>query len=178
MCRRSPSADTRVEFTGDPAAAFGPRFDSGPKTDLADGSGFFPQDSGSSELEEKLRGADSLLVIMPGRPYSEGEAALVENFVRKGGKLVLISDPSRRQQINTLAERFGLDFQPDYLYNLVDNDQNFRHIFVRDFQPDELTAGLEAIALHTAGSIRSSGTGLAFGDANTRSSLLGATGET
>ncbi len=167
----------RVEFTGDPAPAFGPRFDSGPKTDLADGSGFFPQDSGSSELEEKLRGADSLLVIMPGRPYSEGEAALVENFVRKGGKLVLVSDPSRRQQINTLAERFGLDFQPDYLYNLVDNDQNFRHIFVRDFQPDELTAGLETIALHTAGSIRSSGTGLAFGDANTRSSLLGATGE-
>ena len=90
---------------------------------------------------------------------------------------MLISDPARRQQINTLAERFGLDFQPDYLYNLVDNDQNFRHIFVRDFQPDELTAGLETIALHTAGSIRSSGPGLAFGDANTRSSLLGATGE-
>ena len=160
----------RVEFIGDLAPAFGQRSGSGPEADLT--AGFGPQ-----ELEEKLRGADSLLVIMPGRPYSEGEAALVENFVSKGGKLVLVSDPARRQQINTLAERFGLDFQPDYLYNLVDNDQNFRHIFVRDFQPDELTAGLETIALHTAGSIRSSGTGLAFGDANTRSSLLGATGE-
>lgn len=167
----------RVDFVGELAPAFSQRFDAGPEADLASGFGPFPQDFGSDELEEKLRGADSLLVIMPGRPYSEWEAALVEKFVSKGGRLVLISDPARRQQINTLAERFGLDFQPDYLYNLVDNDQNFRHIFVRDFQPDELTAGLETIALHTAGSIRSSGPGLAFGDANTRSSLLGATGE-
>ena len=167
----------RVEFIGNLAPAFGQRPDVGPDADLASGFGPFPQDSGTKELEEKLRGADSLLVIMPGRPYSEWEVALVEKFVSKGGKLVLISDPARRQQINTLAERFGLDFQPDYLYNLVDNDQNFRHIFVRDFQPDALTAGLGTIALHTAGSIRSSGPGLAFGDANTRSSLLGATGD-
>ena len=159
-----------VEFVGNPAPAFGKGFEPGPEANLA--AGFGPQ-----ELEEKLRGADSLLVIMPGRPYSEAEGALVEKFVSKGGNLVLVSDPSRRQQINTLAERFGLDFQPDYLYNLVDNDQNFRHIFVRDFQPDELTAGLETIALYTAGSIRSSGPGLAFGDANTRSSLLGASGD-
>ena len=159
-----------VEFVGGPAPAFGQGFDPGPEAGLT--AGFGPQ-----ELEQRLRGADSLLVIMPGRPYSEAEAALVEKFVGKGGKLVLVSDPSRRQQINTLAERFGLDFQPDYLYNLVDNDQNFRHIFVRDFQPDELTAGLETIALYTAGSIRSSGPGLAFGDANTRSSLLGASGD-
>lgn len=167
----------RVEFTGDQAPVYGKGFDASPEADLNAGFGIFPQEFGSNLLEEELRGADSLLVIMPGYPYSEEEAALVERFVSKGGKLVLISDPARRQQINTLAERFGLDFQPDYLYNLVDNDQNFRHIFVRDFQPDELTAGLETIALHTAGSIRSSGPGLAFGDANTRSSLLGTAGE-
>ncbi len=167
----------RVELVGDQAPTFGPRFDSGPDADPAAGFGPFPQDPSAQELEEALRGADSLVVIMPGLPYSEAETALVEKFVGKGGRLVLISDPGRRQQINTLAERFGLDFQPDYLYNLVDNDQNFRHIFVRDFQPDELTAGLGTIALHTAGSIRSSGPGLAFGDANTRSSLLGATGD-
>ena len=135
------------------------------------------QGAETSALEEKLRGADSLLVILPRWPYSEAESEIVKRFVRKGGKLVLISDPSRSQAINTLAERFGLDFQPDYLYNLVDNDQNFRNIFVRDFQPDELTAGLDAIALYTAGSIRSSGPGLAFGDANTRSSLLGDSGD-
>ena len=124
-------------------------------------------------LEEKLRRADSLVVILPQEAYSEAETALVERFVRKGGKLLLISDPSRPQRIDTLAERFGLDFQPDYLYNLSEYDQNFRHIFVRDFQPDELTAGLDTVILDIAGSIRSSGPGVAFAGANTESSFFG-----
>ena len=133
---------------------------------------FLDASSGLHRLEEKLRRADSFLVILPQAAYSEAEAALVERFVRKGGKLLLVSDPTRPQQINTLAARFGLDFQPDYLYNVVDYDLNFRNIFVRDFQPHELTTGLDAITLYTAGSIRSSGPGLAFTDANTRSSVV------
>ena len=129
------------------------------------------------QLAAKLRQADSFAVILPQTPYSDAEAALVESFVRKGGKLLLVSDPSRPQQINSLAERFGLDFQPDYLYNTVDYDLNYRHIFVRDFQPDRLTAGLDSITLYMAGSIRSPGSGLAFIDANTRSSLLESGGD-
>ena len=122
-------------------------------------------------FEEKLRRADALLVILPRDAYTTAEADLVEQFVRKGGKLLLISDPTRTQRINTLAERFGVNFQPDYLYNQQENDLNFQHIFVREFQPDELTAGVNAIALYTAGSIRSAGPGVAFTDANTESSI-------
>ena len=125
-----------------------------------------------SDLEEKLRRADSFLVILPRAAYSEAEAALVERFVGKGGKLLLVSDPTRPQQINSLAERFGLNFQPDYLYNVKEYDLNFQNIIVREFQPDELTTGLDAISLYTAGSIRSSGPGLVFTDANTRSSVV------
>ena len=123
-------------------------------------------------LEEKLRRADSFLVILPRLAYSEAEAALVERFVQKGGKLLLISDPTRRQQINNLAARFGLDFRPDYLYDVAEYDLNFQNIIVREFQPDELTIGLNAITLYTAGSIRSSGPGLAFAGASTRSSVV------
>ena len=123
-------------------------------------------------LEEKLRRADSFLVILPQVPYSEGEAALVESFVRKGGKLLLVSDPTRPNQINTLASRFGLEFRPDYLYNQEEYDLNFQNIIVREFQPEQLTLGLEAITLYAAGSIRSSGPGLAFAGAGTRSSVL------
>ena len=129
------------------------------------------------QLAVKLRQADSFVVILPQTGFSDSEAALVESFVRKGGKLLLVSDPSRPQQINTLAGRFGLDFQPDYLYNTVENDLNFRNIFLRDFQPDRLTAGLDSIALYMAGSIRSPGPGLAFIDADTRSSLLESAGD-
>ena len=124
------------------------------------------------QLERKLRRADSFLVILPRVAYSEAEAALVERFVKKGGKLLLVSDPTRSHRINSLAERFGLSFQPDYLYNVEEYDLNFQNIIVREFQPDELTTGLDAISLYTAGSIQSSGPGLAFTDANTRSSVV------
>ena len=123
-------------------------------------------------LEERLRRADSLLVILPRLAYSEAETALVERFVRKGGKLVLVGDPGRRHQINTLAAQFGVEFRPDYLYDVADYDLNFQNIIVRDFQPDELTVGLDAITLYTAGSIRSSGPGLAFAGAGAESSVV------
>ena len=131
-----------------------------------------PGGGGLDSLEEKLRRADSFLVILPQVPYSEAESALVESFVRKGGKLLLVSDPSRRSQVNSLAARFGLEFRPDYLYNQEEYDLNFQNIIVRDFQPEQLTLGLGAITLYTAGSIRSSGPGLAFAGPGTTSSVL------
>ena len=124
------------------------------------------------QLADKLRRADSFAVIQPQTPFTESEATLVERFVRKGGKLLLVSDPGRPQRTNSLAKRFGVEFQADYLYNTVDNDSNFRRIFIRDFQPDQLTAGLETITLEYAGSLQSSGGGLAFSGPSTKSSLL------
>ncbi|MCY4582570.1 MAG: hypothetical protein OXE50_07225 [Chloroflexi bacterium] len=123
-------------------------------------------------LEEGLRRADSLVVVLPRLEYTVAEAAVVERFVSKGGKLLLISDPGRRQRINTLATRFGVEFRPDYLYDVAEYDLIFRNIIVREFQPDELTVGVDAITLYSAGSIRSSGPGLAFASEGTRSSVL------
>ena len=128
------------------------------------------------QLAEKLRRADSFAVILPQTPYTETEAVLVERFVRKGGKLLLVSDPGRPQNINGLAKRFGVDFQADYLYNTLENDANFRRILIRDFQPDRLTAGLDTITLEYAGSVQSPGGGLAFAGPGTKSSLLNTVG--
>ena len=128
-------------------------------------------------LAEKLRRADSFAVILPRVPFTDGEAALVEQFVRKGGKLLLISDPGRPQRIDGLAKRFGVDFQPDYLYNTIENDANFKRILVRDFQPDQLTAGVDSITLDYAGSVESTGGGLAFVSPGTKSSLLDRVGD-
>ena len=123
-------------------------------------------------LEEQLRGADSLMVAMPLERYTPAEADLVEDFVlRKGGKLLLIGDATRRHETNTLAGRFGLDYQPDYLFNQVEYDLNFQNILVRDFLPDEITRGVGQIALYSTGSIRGPGPGLAAADGNTRSSM-------
>ena len=122
-----------------------------------------------AQYVERLREADSLIVITPLVAYSVGEVDAIEDFVRKGGKLIMVSDPGRRDQMNTLAQRFGVQFRPDYLFNQLENDQNYQNIFVRDFQPDELTAGLDTIVLFTVGSITSSGPGLAVADASTES---------
>ncbi len=122
-------------------------------------------------LASKLRRADSYAVILPRAPFSDREALLIKDFVEKGGKLLLIGDPGRLHGIDSIAERFGVEFQEDYLYNTQEYDGNFRHIFVSDFQPDELTAGLGTVALYMAGSLRSTGPGLAFTGSNTKSSL-------
>lgn len=124
-----------------------------------------------SQYAERLREADSLIVITPLVAYSAGEVDVIEDFVRKGGKLVMVSDPGRRDQMNTLAQRFGVQFRPDYLYNQVENDRNFQNIFIRDFRPDQLTAGLDTIVLFTSGSITSSGPGLAVADSRTESAV-------
>ena len=146
--------------------------DRGYDVDFAGGFTPGPESVRLQLLEEKLRRADSLMVVLPQLAYSEAEAALVERFVRKGGKLLLVSDPTRGDEINTLAAGFGLDFRPDYLFNVTEYDVSFQNIIVREFQPDELTVGLDAITLYAAGSIRSSGPGLAFPGADTRSSLV------
>ena len=132
----------------------------------------YPEELRARLLEESLRRADSLVVVLPQLEYSEAETGLVERFVSKGGKLLLVSDPTRSHRINTLAGRFGLEFRPDYLYDMTEYDLIFQNIIVSEFQPDELTVGLDAITLYTAGSIRSSGPGLAFAGAGTRSSLV------
>ena len=123
-------------------------------------------------LESKLRQAGSLVVIAPSVPYTKEERGLVRRFVDKGGRLLLIGDPTRDQQINTLSEEFGLSFQPGFLYNQVDFDLNHRNIFVRDFFPDPVTEGLAEVAFYTAGAIRSAGPALAYTDGNTFSTIV------
>ena len=136
-----------------------------------------PEADRLAQYVERLREADSLVVITPLVAYSADEVDVIEEFVRKGGKLVMVSDPGRRDQMNTLAQRFGVQFRPDYLFNQVENDQNFQNIFVREFRPDELTAGLDTIVLFTAGSITSSGPGLAVADSRTESAVAENDGE-
>ena len=135
---------------------------------------FLPMSLGERlfNLDENLRRADSFVVALPEEAYTSEEVDIVERFVKKGGKLLLIGDPTRDHQINTLAKRFDISFQPDYLYNPIEHDINFQNIFIRDFHPDEVTDGLSQISLYTAGSIRSLGAGLAFTDGNTRSSMV------
>ena len=124
------------------------------------------------ELEEELLVASAFIVVAPQEEFSNEEKETINEFVENGGKLLLIADPTRHSRINSLSLDFGLIFEPDYLYNMKENEINYRNIFVTEFEENEITKNLEKIALYTTGSISSADDGIAFVDQNTFSSLV------
>ena len=124
------------------------------------------------DLEEELEVADVYIIVCPQAEFSKEERETVDEFVNNGGKLLLIADPTRPSQINSISLKFGLIFEADYLYNIKENEANYRNIFVTEFKGNEITRDIEKIALYTAGSITSVGSGIAFVDENTFSSLI------
>ena len=123
-------------------------------------------------LEEKLRLAGSMAVVLPDEPYTREEVDLVDRFVDKGGRLLLVADPTRFHQIDSLAERFGITFQPGYLYDSHDYDLNFQNIKVSDFRQDQITRDLESIVFYMTGALESTGPALAITSPTTRSIMI------
>ncbi len=91
----------------------------------------------SAELQTQLDNASALVVVSPFFLYNDKEIAVVEKFVADGGRLLMISDPDiegdAAQDTNLLAAPFNLVFNDDYLYDTVDNDENYTFFFQGDF---------------------------------------------
>ncbi|MEZ4590019.1 MAG: hypothetical protein R3D55_02565 [Chloroflexota bacterium] len=145
------------------------------------------------DLATALRGANAFVVITPLQQFSAAEIQAVENFVRRGGRLLLLGDPTRynvvveedlftfnvfvetdKIPLNSLANSFDLIFNGDYLYNTIENEGNFRNIILDSvgFADSPLTADLEQVALYGAHSIQvgAGAEALMAGDDNTWSS--------
>ncbi len=122
--------------------------------------------------EEELPVPGAFIIVCPQSEFSKDERETIGEFVNNGGKLLLIADPTRRGEMNSLSLDFGLIFEPDYLYNMTEHDANYRNIFVSDFKEKPISKNLEKIVLYTVGSISSADDGIAFGDENTFSSLI------
>lgn len=132
-----------------------------------------PAEERPANMKEKLRYADALAIILPREPFSFDEVGLIEGFVEKGGKLLLIGDSTRPSEINSISAQFGLIFETDYLYNLKEYDGNYQNIFVTEFaETPEITRNLAKIVLYSAGSITAPEKGIAFTDENTFSSVI------
>jgi len=129
-------------------------------------------DQGEEVLDEEKELPGAFIVVCPQEEFSKGDKETTVEFVENGGKLLLIADPTRRSEINSLSLDFGLIFERDYLYNMKENEINYRNIFVNEFKENEVTKNLEEIVLYAAGSISSADGGIAFVDRNTFSSLI------
>ncbi|MEM2740110.1 MAG: S49 family peptidase [Candidatus Bathyarchaeia archaeon] len=134
------------------------------------------------DIEGKIYNASALIVAAPTISYNDREVKIIEDYIEKGGILILFFDPSVEYVVipdlaypmNTLASRFNVYFAGGYLYNQVKNFGFYRNIYAyvsgkTDDNP--LTMNVTKIALFTATHIYSSGTILAYTSNDTYSSM-------
>ncbi|MGC9334861.1 MAG: hypothetical protein ACP5JJ_11975, partial [Anaerolineae bacterium] len=148
----------------------------------------------ADDLASQLRHARALVVISPGIDWTPDEVRMAQKFVNKGGRLLLVTDPSRfgilydewgdyagidpdTAHANKLAASFGLLFQEDYLYNTAENAGNFRNIKLTDFASNGLVQGLDELVFFAAHSIVTEETALVVATGDTRSSTTELRGE-
>jgi hypothetical protein len=137
--------------------------------------GFELRPHAGGDLAAALRSVTAYVVISPMRNFSRAEVQAVSDFVDRGGRLLLIGDPTNFLvtieedffgfdfrintddiPLNTLANRFNIIFQGDYLYNTVENEGNFRNIILEPagFADHPLLAGIDQLAFYGSHSLQ------------------------
>jgi hypothetical protein len=149
-----------------------------PPADIAPEDGAIQSSSDLAlELSDKLRYAKALILPLPRLEYTPEEVAEIKRFVEKGGHVLIIGDPTRTvivESLNSIAAPFGLVYANDYLYSLVNNDNNYRNVIYSNFTQSQITKGLgqdNKVVLYAAGSINAPGHELILGDDTTFSSV-------
>jgi hypothetical protein len=133
-------------------------------------------DDEENDLAAKLRYAKALVLPVPRAEYTPQEILEIESFVERGGRLFIISDPTRTvvvEALNSIAGSFGIIFANDYLYSLTNNDNNYRNVVFTNFEDSPITRGLsdgQRVILYAGNSINAPGNEIILGDATTASS--------
>lgn len=140
-------------------------------------------------LEFKLKYASAYVVVSPSMPFTDAELRIVQDFVKRGGRLLVFTDATRGVLYydwftgmetnyadsviaNPLLSPFGITVNNDYLYDVEEHEGNYRNVYFDDFGKSELTFGLKRVALYGAHSIKSaSGLTLLRGAKSTLSSV-------
>jgi hypothetical protein len=139
-------------------------------------------------LQNKLRRAQSYVVVSPRMPFTPEETRQTKHFVETGGRLLLATDPTRFEvtydplgfpkdrksdvtNTNVLAALFGMVFEDDYVYNMTANAGSYRDVILNQFGDGPLTQGLKKVIFFAAHSISSSARPIVIADKDTRSSL-------
>lgn len=150
----------------------------------------FDMDYGT--LEARLRYASAYVTIAPNAYFSSDEIRSLTAFVERGGRLAVFTDATRgtlyydyntgseslfadSNAVNPLLAPHGITVNNDYLYNLQENEGNFRNVLFEQFAKNELTFGLKQVALYGTHSVgTASGQVLLTGGDQTFSSLTDA----
>jgi hypothetical protein len=86
--------------------------------------------------EAALEDCDVLIVKVPTRPYSNKEIEAIEQFVERGGGLMLVGEHTSvfgsGTYLNSITRRFGFTYRPDCLFGV---DKVFRQHFTLPTAP-------------------------------------------
>ncbi len=142
----------------------------------------------STRLRSMLKYASAYVIFSPTSNFSPEEIQLVQEFVGRGGRLAVFTDPTRGQTTydsigspigsmpdsnfaNPVLEPFGITVHGDYLYDLAENEGNFRNVYFETFNRADLTWGLNKVALYGSHSLETNtGVSLLVGSDKTYSS--------
>jgi hypothetical protein len=148
-------------------------------------------DGGELSFSGRLKYADAFVVIAPQVDFTDTSVRHVSRFVERGGRLLVISDPTRRQNyydydfydssyyydlgdvpaVNSLLKPFDISFSDGFLYNLLQNEGNYRNVLFHEFASDDLTKDLSTVAFYGARPLTTNtGVPLIIGDDDTLSS--------
>jgi hypothetical protein len=147
-------------------------------------------------LEGRLKFVSAFIVISPFESFAASEVEAVRRFVERDGRLLVILDPTRSSSdaelfgfgdlsagaditvANQLLEPLDLAFSDDYLYDLEENEGNFRNVFFETFNESPLTDGLDTVTMYAARSVfTEAGTPLIIGGETVFSSITDLGGE-
>ena len=147
----------------------------------------------SSKLESQLKYASAYLIFSPYYKYTPGEVQIIQDFIGRGGRMAVFTDPTRglviydpagnpidnipdTTEVDPLLEPFGITINSDYLYDLEENEGNFRNVYFKSFGKSDLTWGLNKVVLYGTHSVETdSGLTLMSGSDKTFSSETDAT---
>lgn len=136
-----------------------------------------------SDLKDMLNKSDAFVIITPTDVFSSDDLELIENFVQRGGRLMVITDPTRSYSeydtereksvilANEIIKPFFLSFRNDYVYNLSKNEGNYRNVFIEPESSHPITNGVSNLVFYASHSIEAQSDILLRAEENSFSSL-------
>lgn len=143
------------------------RADIEPLVDALVREGYHVEFYTEGDLATALEGADAFLVIDPASEYLTGDIDDVRQFTGNGGRLVMIGEPDRtavsaslfgtsitnqESRLTTLASRYRMSVDTEYLYNQENADGTFKHVVARPTGDGSLD-GVDEAAVYTAAAV-------------------------
>lgn len=124
----------------------------------------------TDNLTDQLPDADAFVVIDPTVGYDREEVEAVQEFTAGGGRLLLVGEPdrlrvsgvfalslnTRSSELSALASAHGVAFDTRYLYNLEENDGNYKHVLAEPAS-DSPVDDVERTTVYTGTTVSANG---------------------